>query len=70
MNNLSKNKTGYVSQDCKSYSIIQEDVYNFGLECYYLKNGKKQHFKFECVRHIDPLNYKTILGTYKYTKNI
>ena len=70
MNNLSECKSGYISQDCKSYSIIQEDTYNFVMECYYLKNGKKQRYRFECVRHIDPLKYKTLLGTYKYSKNI
>lgn len=56
--------SSYRAEDCKCYSSIRDNTYNFVMECYYIKNGKRKFYRFESNRNLDLKNNTVLSGEY------
>ena len=55
--------SSFKAEECKCYSSIRDNSYNYVLECYFTKNGKRSLYRFESSKILDNKKYKVLSGT-------
>jgi len=56
--------SSFKADECKCYSSIRDNTYNYILECYFTKNGRRSLYRFESSKTLDHKKCKVLSGEY------
>ena len=60
--------SSFKADECKCYSSIRDNTYNYVLECYITKNGRRSLYRFESSKILDLKKCKVLSGTISVDK--